>query len=525
MLNLIFPYLKKQGTSLFIYLTCNFVNIITAILIPVQISDVLNSKANYSMIVVVIALSIICIITKIIADVRLNKSVNLISNDFLIDTMIQMQKAPLEKLNNVNKTYTVSIINNCSFILPSFILNETVETFFNFLGVIVMLIILFKINYLLCMTLMITILFQIVIYKQLRTKLLSVNTKTYSAEGTYKENVNRLFQNWKVIKAQGLDSKIKTKLLVESEKYQTIYKKKNFLQTLFDSESIIYSNATFLIIIGLTSYFVMQNTMNLGEYEIFYTYSILLISYIDNIFNYGQSYNFTKSQYNLYQDVILKQELLGKECINKISNIKFENLSFKYDDNLVLNNFNYSLTSSKIYLIKGNNGSGKSTLLSLMCGLYHATQGNIYINDQNINTLNLDELRLKNISVFDQKTKLFHESIKYNICLGDEDLYRNEYEEIKHILDIPSDDTEIDCQASNLSGGQEHKIGLLRTLFKFVTQKNDILILDEPTNHLDIQSKRKLVDFLQGISKNKIIVIISHDPIFDDICNEKILLT
>lgn len=207
--------------------------------------------------------------------------------------------------------------------------------------------------------------------------------------------------------------------------------------------------------------------------------------------------------------------------INKINQIELKNISYSYDGNKnVLSNINIKFDHNGLYIIKGGNGRGKSTLLKLLCGLYFDYTGEIRVNGLNISSYSLLEYRAR-IGVVFQDFNRYETSVKANIALNKV----NETDcalKIKKLLNykgIKIKDINPNTILGNwfggkeLSGGEWQKIAFLRSLYN----ENDILIADEPTSNLDFQSKQKLVEFFIEESKKKIIILATHDDIFDTI--------
>lgn len=207
--------------------------------------------------------------------------------------------------------------------------------------------------------------------------------------------------------------------------------------------------------------------------------------------------------------------------INKINQIELKNISYSYDGNKnVLSNINMKFDHNGLYIIKGGNGRGKSTLLKLLCGLYFDYTGEIRVNGLNISSYSLLEYRAR-IGVVFQDFNRYETSVKANIALNK----MNETDcvlKIKKLLNskgIKIKDINPNTILGNwfggkeLSGGEWQKIAFLRSLYN----ENDILIADEPTSNLDFQSKQKLVEFFIEESKKKIIILATHDDIFDTI--------
>lgn len=226
----------------------------------------------------------------------------------------------------------------------------------------------------------------------------------------------------------------------------------------------------------------------------------------------------------LYDVIALKSESdEGKYIEESTENaIVAKNIYFAYpgSDKNALEEIDVTIKNGEKIAIVGENGSGKSTLLKLLCGLYFDYTGEIRVNGLNISSYSLLEYRAR-IGVVFQDFNRYETSVKANIALNK----MNETDcvlKIKKLLNskgIKIKDINPNTILGNwfggkeLSGGEWQKIAFLRSLYN----ENDILIADEPTSNLDFQSKQKLVEFFIEESKKKIIILATHDDIFDTI--------
>ncbi len=193
--------------------------------------------------------------------------------------------------------------------------------------------------------------------------------------------------------------------------------------------------------------------------------------------------------------------------------IVLDNVSFSYQDEMVVEDINLVIPQHKIIGIHGKSGSGKSTLLKLMMRFFETTKGNITLNNRSINEVNTSDLRDMEAYVI-QETYLFNDTIANNIALGKPEA---SLEEIKVAAKKASIDEFIDSLpdgymsqvgelGSLLSEGQKQRIGIARAFL----HDSKIIFLDEPTSNLDSLNEAVILKSLKDESEGKTIVIVSH---------------
>ncbi|WP_225034754.1 ABC transporter ATP-binding protein [Winogradskyella sp. SM1960] len=195
------------------------------------------------------------------------------------------------------------------------------------------------------------------------------------------------------------------------------------------------------------------------------------------------------------------------------SEIKLDNISFKYDDDLVLKNFTLQVPKGKSVALVGQSGSGKSTIANLVTRFYDVNEGSISIDGENIKDITKYSLRSL-MGLVTQDSILFNDSIKNNLLLGKENATDDEIIEAlkianawEFVKDLPHGiDTNIGDSGGKLSGGQQQRLSIARAVLK----NPPIMILDEATSALDTESERLVQDALENMMKNRTSVVIAH---------------
>lgn len=213
---------------------------------------------------------------------------------------------------------------------------------------------------------------------------------------------------------------------------------------------------------------------------------------------------------------IEKQEIESKKLNpdNIFGDIEFKDVDFRYGKRkLVLSNINLKIKKGEKVAFVGESGSGKTTLSKLLLHLYTPEKGKIFIDNKNIDDIQIEKLRDR-ISYISQETFLFSGSILENLTLGLDNISLDEIIEAaklsradEFINELPLRyETNLEENGMNLSGGQRQRLAITRALLK----KTDILILDEATSNLDSITERYIQKTLNEISNNMTVIFIAH---------------
>ncbi len=203
------------------------------------------------------------------------------------------------------------------------------------------------------------------------------------------------------------------------------------------------------------------------------------------------------------------------DLILKTSEIKFRNVSFKYEntDEKAINDINFDIKGNTMTAFVGHSGAGKSTIINLLPRFYDPQEGSIKIDGQNIKEVSLHSLR-KNFSLVSQDIILFDDTILKNISYANDTASQIEIEKAckyaaadEFIRNLPRGyETIIGENGVRLSGGQKQRISIARAILK----ESPIILLDEATSSLDAESEATVQDAIMNLTKNKTTLVIAH---------------
>ncbi|WP_179339605.1 ABC transporter ATP-binding protein [Winogradskyella ludwigii] len=209
----------------------------------------------------------------------------------------------------------------------------------------------------------------------------------------------------------------------------------------------------------------------------------------------------------------IKDPIDSKAKTDFQSELKLNNISFKYADDLVLKNFSLNVPKGKSVALVGQSGSGKSTIANLVTRFYDVNEGNITIDGDDIKDITKKSLRSL-MGLVTQDSILFNDTVANNLKVGKENATDEEIIEAlkianawEFVKDLPNGvDTNIGDSGGKLSGGQKQRLSIARAVLK----NPPIMILDEATSALDTESERLVQDALENMMKNRTSIIIAH---------------
>lgn len=213
---------------------------------------------------------------------------------------------------------------------------------------------------------------------------------------------------------------------------------------------------------------------------------------------------------------------------NKIELIKVENMSKSINGNTIIKNANFSIYKGEMIAIIGKSGSGKSTLISILSGLDKPSEGNVYIEKENLyekNERELSKFRNSKIGIIFQNYNLLNEltcieNIEVPIIFSEKGSFDDkEKEKILELLDLTE---KKDLYPKQLSGGEQQRTAIGRAMIN----KPSIIFADEPTGALDSINGERIISILKNLvlEMGTTVILVTHDLDIANQCDRKILI-
>ena len=288
--------------------------------------------------------------------------------------------------------------------------------------------------------------------------------------------------------------------------------------------SLLNIAQTFIIMIGITIMLVMSvygiknGDIDVGGFVVINAYMLQLyqpLNWLGSVYReIRQSLTDMENMFSLLDISSTTEEGLENMPPNNVTEIRFDKVSFDYDvRRTIIKNVSFTVPDGKKVAIVGPTGAGKSTISRLLFKFYDPKEGNIYINDTNINKISQKSLR-KIIGVVPQDTVLFNDTIYYNISYGNTNANKEEVISAAQnadihnfIVSLPDGyETIVGERGLKLSGGEKQRVAIARTILK----NPKIFFFDEATSALDTSTEKEIQKNLENVSKDKTTLIIAH---------------
>jgi subfamily B ATP-binding cassette protein MsbA len=355
--------------------------------------------------------------------------------------------------------------------------------------------------------------------KKIGKKMQKATTENLDAFGTFTKFLSEILRGTSVIQIYQREKE-------ELQKFSNVIdmrlkKEKKVEQTRHRAGPIMETINAFAIalVILFAGYRSIQGAMEIGQFVSFLTALMMAYQPVKALagINLGIQEGLTAAK-RIYEIIDQKNEVYQDDNLEKlkISNgeIQLKNISFNYPDGTkALENLSLEIKGKTSAALVGLSGGGKSTILNLIPRFYNLKEGEINIDNQNINYVQLKSLREK-ISLVSQDIVLFDDTIKANISFGNISATEEEiieaakkaaaHEFIESLKD--GYDTVIGEAGIKLSGGQKQRLSIARAILK----NSPVILLDEATSALDTESESQVQKAIENLISDKTTIIIAH---------------
>ncbi len=288
----------------------------------------------------------------------------------------------------------------------------------------------------------------------------------------------------------------------------------------FHSTTRLFDGIMYITVVVAGSLFMINGKITVADLMAYLLYVTTLLTSIRRIVEFTEQFERGMTGIERFAEVLdappVIENLPGaKELKNVVGDIRFDDVSFRYnDDNSeVLHNINLHVTPGENIALVGPSGGGKTTLCNLIPRFYDVTSGKILIDGQDIRSLTLESLRGQ-IGMVQQEVYLFSGTVFENIEYGKpgatkEEIIKAAKQAGAHdfIMSLENGyDTYVGERGVKLSGGQKQRISIARVFLK----NPPILILDEATSALDNESERIVQQSLETLAKGRTTFTIAH---------------
>ena len=348
------------------------------------------------------------------------------------------------------------------------------------------------------------------------------NVQVLQQFGSIFSTIEETLGGIRIIKAFNAEAKIQKKFNAENENLFHLKNRSNRRRDLASPVSEAMGVTAVLCILYYGGRLVLANegamALNAGDFISYIAIFSQMIQPLKALSN--ASYNIQKGSASIERiESLINENVEIKEVANpKIlkeftTAIELKNVSFGYDEHLILQNINLTIKKGQTVALVGSSGAGKSTLADLIPRFIDAGEGEVLIDGVNIKDYSLHSVRSQ-MGIVTQEAILFNDSIANNIALGVEDAAISDIERAATIANAHSFiakkeegyDSNVGDRGMKLSGGERQRLTIARAVLK----NPPILILDEATSSLDTESERLVQDAINNLMSHRTSIVIAH---------------
>ena len=345
------------------------------------------------------------------------------------------------------------------------------------------------------------------------------STRVQEKLGSILSTIDETLGGIRIIKGFNAEDKQYKKFTAQNDDLFIIKNRANRKKDLASPLSEVLGVTAIVIVLWFGGRLVLRNSfLDPGD---FIAYIVIFSQVIQPLKSLSAaSYNIRKGSASVDRiEHLINEEVSIKEIPNPIKleafkySIEFRNISFYYEDKIILEDINLTIEKGKTIALVGSSGAGKSTLVDLVPRFHDVGEGEVLIDGINIKQYSLQSLRSQ-MGIVTQEAILFNDSIANNIALGLDNATLEQITDAAKIANAHNFilqkeagyETNIGERGNKLSGGEKQRATIARAVLK----NPPILILDEATSSLDTESERLVQDAINKLMSNRTSIVIAH---------------
>lgn len=324
----------------------------------------------------------------------------------------------------------------------------------------------------------------------------------------------------RVVKSFGNESHEIIKFHDENSRYVSSKKNSYFYMGKFHSGLGAFTSMVTVAAVFFGAIFISNDGLNTADLIAFLLYINNLIDPVKKFINFTEQFQDGITGFERFMEILeIEPDIKDKKDAHNLLDVKgaieYRHVGFRYNQksDYVLKDIDLKVAPGEYIALVGSSGAGKTTICSLLPRFYEVSEGDIFIDGQNIKDIKLNSLR-QNIGIVQQDVYLFAGTILDNIRYGrfdatDEEVIEAAKKANAHdfIMELPDGyDTDCGQRGVKLSGGQKQRLSIARVFLK----NPPILIFDEATSALDNESERIVQQSLESLAKNRTTLVIAH---------------
>lgn len=324
----------------------------------------------------------------------------------------------------------------------------------------------------------------------------------------------------RVVKSFGNESHEIIKFHDENSRYVSSKKNSYFYMGKFHSGLGAFTSMVTVAAVFFGAIFISNDGLNTADLIAFLLYINNLIDPVKKFINFTEQFQDGITGFERFMEILeIEPDIKDKKDAHNLLDVKgaieYRHVGFRYNQksDYVLKDIDLKVVPGEYIALVGSSGAGKTTICSLLPRFYEVSEGDIFIDGQNIKDIKLNSLR-QNIGIVQQDVYLFAGTILDNIRYGrfdatDEEVIEAAKKANAHdfIMELPDGyDTDCGQRGVKLSGGQKQRLSIARVFLK----NPPILIFDEATSALDNESEHIVQQSLESLAKNRTTLVIAH---------------